>query len=130
MLPSGGGAGAGSEAGRGPERAAPHRCEGAACGAERSEEEGAPFGAADQGCADARFRLGLCCEFGQGVTQDLDRAAELLRAAAEQDVAGAREALDRVEKKRRSSSGSAGGGAGERRRGGFLRGLLGGRRGQ
>ena len=79
MLPSGGGAGAGSEAGRGPERAAPHRCEGAACGAERSEEEGAPFGAADQGCERRE---------GHDQQREVGDELELLRGVAVRRVAG------------------------------------------
>lgn len=63
----------------GPERAAPHRCEGAACGAERSEEEGAPFGAADQGCERRE---------GHDQQREVGDELELLRGVAVRRVVG------------------------------------------
>ena len=63
----------------GPEPAAPHRCEGAACGAERSEEEGAPFGAADQGCERRE---------GHDQQREVGDELELLRGVAVRRVAG------------------------------------------
>ena len=107
MLPSGGGAGAGSEAGRGPERAAPHRCEGAACGAERSEEEGAPFGAADQGCErreghDQQREVGDELELLRGVA--VRRVAGRTRIGVRVDVEEAVDAVDVGGRASRSSS--------------------------
>ncbi|HAM72148.1 MAG TPA: hypothetical protein DCM86_10940 [Verrucomicrobiales bacterium] len=49
--------------------------------------------AADQGVAEAQYRLAVCYLNGQGVAQDPDKATLFLRKAAEQGHAGAQDSL-------------------------------------
>jgi TPR repeat protein len=49
--------------------------------------------AADQGIAGAQFSLGVCYDFGDGVTQDHAEAVKWYRKAADQGIAGAQNNL-------------------------------------
>ena len=49
--------------------------------------------AADQGVAGAQFSLGVCYDFGDGVTQDYAEAVKWYRKAADQGIAGAQNNL-------------------------------------
>ena len=50
--------------------------------------------------AEAMWMLGVCCEFGMGTEQDVDRAEQLYKRGAEQGNATA-EALDEILKSRK-----------------------------
>jgi TPR repeat protein len=55
--------------------------------------------AADQGHADAQYRLNILYEEGEGVPQGVPQAAQLYRRAAAQDHADAPYRLDRLSSK-------------------------------
>ncbi len=54
--------------------------------AQKRYEEAIPYlkRAAEQGCSDAQFRLGYCCNYGKGVTKDYNEAVKWYRKAVEQ----------------------------------------------
>ena len=53
--------------------------------------------AADQGDADAQYKLGLFYENGYGVTQDKEQAMQWYKKAAEQGNESAKSAIDRMQ---------------------------------
>ena len=53
--------------------------------------------AADQGDADAQYKLGVFYENGYGVTQDKEQAMQWYKKAAEQGNESAKNAIDRMQ---------------------------------
>lgn len=53
---------------------------------------------ADQGCPDAFYALGVCCENGEGVEKNLDEAESWYRKAQEAGIDEARRGIDRIMK--------------------------------
>lgn len=53
--------------------------------------------AAEQGDADAQYKLGLFYENGYGVTQDKEQAMQWYKKAAEQGNENAKKALDKMQ---------------------------------
>jgi len=59
---------------------------------------------AEQGSADAGFRLGLCYLIGNGVPKDRDKGFELIRWAAKNDCRDAIDFVKKVEERERQSA--------------------------
>lgn len=59
---------------------------------------------ADQGCPDAFYALGVCCENGEGVERDLAEAESWYRKAQEAGIDEARRGIDRIAKSKAAAA--------------------------